>query len=229
MWESSEALIQPMPVFECQSVWVMPLQCQYLSLRVVQRTPPQSHSLSLRCPTGWMSVCFICLGATGCPPGVFSTHFPTRTLRFVSLTQVWQVHRNKGGFSLNWPNLNTVVINSISNPLFLSMFECVTMHWALTFPWVTHLITATLLLMSNSVGRSCQISYAEPRGDFESLLMTQQYNYPVYFTPTYSFFSSPLLSFSLSLLFFLVRSPDLLIRKYIKQRGVEMMVCSSFV
>lgn len=78
---------------------------------------------------------------------------------------------------------------------FFSMHVCecvwtVTMDQALSFPWVTRLITAPSSLIPNSLGRACQTPYAERRGDFEMLLMTLGYNYPLSFTPTHSFFLS---------------------------------------
>lgn len=77
--------------------------------------------------------------------------------------------------------------------------ECtVTMDQALSFPWVTHLIAAPSSLIPNSVGRACQTAYAEIRSDFEMLLMTVGYNYPLSFTPPHSFLSCPLLSVALA-------------------------------
>lgn len=75
--------------------------------------------------------------------------------------------------------------------LLACMWVCeytVTMHQAPSFPWVTHLITAPSSLIPNSVGRTCQTAYAERRGDFEMLLMTPGYNYPLSFLLPLIFF-----------------------------------------
>lgn len=105
------------------------------------------------------------------------------------------------------PYLKTGVITSLIPFLFMILFlfscmhvcECertVTMDQALSFPRVTHLITAPSFLIPNSVGRACQTAYAERRGDFEMLLMTLGYNYPLsLFTPphSFSFLSTPVI------------------------------------
>lgn len=109
----------------------------------------------------------------------------------------------KGDYLINdWPHLKTMVIASLihfpfsswSIPFFsMHVCECVsivTTDQALSFPWVTRLITAPSSLIPNSLGRACQTPYAERRGDFEMLLMTLGYNYPLSFTPTHSFFLS---------------------------------------
>lgn len=76
-----------------------------------------------------------------------------------------------------------------------------TMDQAPSLPWVTHLITAPSFLIPNSVGRACQTAYAERRGDFEMLLMTLGYNYPLSFLlPLTLPLSCPLLSFTLAVI-----------------------------
>lgn len=77
---------------------------------------------------------------------------------------------------------------------FACMCMCtVTVDGALSFPWVTHVIAAPSFFIPNSVGRACQTAYAERRGDFEMLLMTLGYNYPLSLTPPHSSLSWPLL------------------------------------
>lgn len=100
-------------------------------------------------------------------------------------------------------------------PYFLVLYGmcAVTMDQAPSFPWVTCLITPPSYLVPNSVGRSCQTAYAGKLGDFEMLLMTLGYNYPLCFTPTHSSFlvhSCHIHSRSSSFLF--KNSLDLLIR-----------------
>lgn len=49
--------------------------------------------------------------------------------------------------------------------------------------WIIQLITAPSFFIPNSGGRSCQTAYADRRGDFEMLLVTQGYNYPLFLAP----------------------------------------------
>lgn len=110
------------------------------------------------------------------------------------------VHWNRGCGVINaGPHLKMgVIITSIPLPSLHDPFlstTCVhvsvctvSMGGVLSFPWVTHLITAPSSLIPNSVGRACQTAYAERRGDFEMLLMTLGHNYPLSFTPPHSFF-----------------------------------------
>lgn len=90
------------------------------------------------------------------------------------------VHWNREfrGYLINdWPPLKSGVIRALIPLPFSSC--CRTMDQAPSFPWVTHLITAPSSLIPNSVGRACQTAYAGRRGDFEMLLMTLGYNYPL--------------------------------------------------
>ena len=120
---------------------------------------------------------------------------------FRGLSNQWPTVSWDWGYHISYPFLFTILF------LFSCMHVCecelwtVTMDQALSFPWVTHLITAPSFLIPNSVGRACQTAYAERRGDFEMLLMTLGYNYPLSFLlPLTLPLSCPLLSFTLAVI-----------------------------